>query len=183
MHLAYEARRLHVADIFRNANLRHELIARVISIFLHCKSGKGEQVYPISVFQHRLVVISHGNPYDIGYATVIAGSSSHPQYVMVAPLEIHIMITAKHVHNVMRSRSSVEYIAENVKRIYREPLDEIAHSYDKFIRTVYRYDGTHDAIHISLFVWSQRTLVQQFLYDIGKIFRQCLAYFGACVLR
>ena len=85
------------------------------------------------------------------------------------------MVIAKRIHDDVRTGTAVEDISQNVQGIDSQPLDKVAQGNDEVIGTSCVNDGTDDDIDIGLLVGVHGAFVKQFLNNVGKFFRQCLA--------
>lgn len=94
-----------------------ELSTRVVSVCIHCKRRKMHQVYAIAFFESQHICIPQRDSYDITDASIVSGTRSHPQNIVVAPLYIPIFISAEGIHYDMRARTTVIHIAENVQLV------------------------------------------------------------------
>ena len=115
VHLSNQAQRFLIIMSIGKIHFRHENGARIISVSIHSKGSKRQQIDSVTVFKCSQITISHRHTYHIGYATVIAGSGAHPQNIVIAPLNIEIMIIAQGIHNDMRSRSAIIDVAYDMK--------------------------------------------------------------------
>ena len=181
VHLRNQPQCLFVVIGIGKVHLRSKDGARIIRIGIHCESSQRQQVDAVAVFQCRQVGIAHGHTDNVRYAGVIARCGAHPQYVMVAPLNVEVMVVAKRIHDDMRTRTTVVNIAHDVQRVDCKPLDKLAHGNDKVIRTLGRDNRTDNDIDIRMLVRLYAGLVQQLLNDIGELRRQRFAHFRACV--
>ena len=181
MHLRNQAQSLFIIIGIGKIHLRGKDGTRVIRISIHCKGGQRQQVDAVSVFQRRQVGIAHGHADYVRYAGIIARCSSHPQDIVISPLNIEVVIVAERIHDDMRPRTAVVDVSYDVQGIYRQPLDQLAHGYDEIIRTLGRDDRADDDIDIRMFVGLYARLVQQLLNDVGEFCRQCLAHLRACI--
>ena len=87
------------------------------------------------------------------------------------------MIITESIHDNMRTRSAVVYIAHDMQRVDGQALDKVAHRHNKIIRTLRRDNGTDYDIDIGMFVRFDARFVQQLLNDIRELCWKCLAYF------
>ena len=69
-----------------------ESIARIVSIVLHSISGERHKIDAIAFFKRYEVCVAQRKTYYIADTSVITGSCTHPQYVVVAPLYIPGMV-------------------------------------------------------------------------------------------
>ena len=101
---------------------------------------------------------------------------------MVAPLEIHIVVTAQHVHDLVRSRSAVIDIAQHMQRVYGQALYDICYGTDKAVRRAGLDYGIEYRIDVLMLVVVVKRLVYKLFYDVGILWGQGLADFGAGIL-
>ena len=90
--------------------------------------------------------------YDIGYTDVITSSSTHPQNIMIAPLDIPIMVIAEDIHDMMRSVSSVKDVAQDMERVNGQSLDQVTKCCDESIGAAGTDNGINDDFRICLLV-------------------------------
>ena len=127
VHLCYETLCLLTGRIFAvEVDEGFEYVAGVVGICLHCEGGKGHHIYAVSVLQCLCVCVSQRKAYNRCCAGRVAGGSSHPQYIVVAPLYVKIVIVAEGVHYKMCTGTAVEDVAEYVQTVYRQTLDKVA---------------------------------------------------------
>ena len=89
------------------------------------------------------------------------------------------MVIAEDVHDVVRTMSAVEDVAQDVERIDGESLDQVTECNDEGIGTAGADDGIDNHFRICLLVRQHGILVQQFLDNVRELFRQRLAYLRA----
>ena len=95
---------------------------------------------------------------------------------MVAPLYVEVLAGEQIVHDDMCPGASVEDVAQNVKLVDAEPLDDIADGGDEVLGLACLYDGFDDALEVGFLVIVHGILMQQFFYNVGKLPGQSLAY-------
>ena len=61
------------------------------------------------------VIIPCAYPYNIGNAGCITGCSSHPEYIVVSPLDIYIVIIPQDFYHLISALASVIDIPEYMK--------------------------------------------------------------------
>ena len=105
----------------------------------------------------------------VGYAAVVARSCAHPQYVVISPLDIEVVVGAEYVHNLVGIRTTIEHIAEYVELVDGELLNKVADGNYEVVGTVDIDDGANDYIYISLLVGVESRLMEQLLNDIREI--------------
>jgi len=183
VHLCQQTSSLVVVGHIVGVETRLKIAARVVAIHIHCKGGKRHKIYAIAFFKSGHIAIAQRQSQHIGYTAVVAGRGSHPQGVVIAPLDIEVAITAQYVHNQVSAGASVVDVSEHMKLVYAQALYHIAQSRYESIGLAGRNDSLYNAVEVFLLVIIRRRLVKKLLYDIGKLRRKRLANFGARILR
>ena len=116
---------LFAQTLLEAVHLGHKHGARVVGIGFEGKSGKRQQIDSIAIFEHRLVAISQGYAQHIGNAAVVSGGSTHPEYVVITPLYIKVVIVAEYFHYLVGAWTAVEHVAENVQCVDSKLLYEV----------------------------------------------------------
>ena len=116
---------LFAQTLLEAVHLGHKHSARVVGIGFEGKGGKRQQIDSIAIFEHSLVAIAQGYAQHIGNAAVVSGGGTHPQYVVIAPLHIKVVIVAEDFHNLVGAWTAVEHVAENVQCVDSELLDKV----------------------------------------------------------
>ena len=170
----------HLADavIFTLHMLNGKKRAWIIPVNSIGKVCQRHQIDTIIIFQRVQVAITGTDTDHIGNAGRMAAGCSHPEHIMIAPLDINRMIGHQLVHDCSRSRSSVENITHNMQMIHNQTLDQIAHSHNKFLSTVDADDRIDNLIIISFFIQNIFSFVEQFFNNISEILRQCFSDLG-----
>ena len=145
VHLCQETEGLRVADGFTGYRTETEQGARVVGIGFHREGGKRQQVDAIAVFQYAGIAEAGHETHHVGYTDVVTGSCPHPKNVVVPPLDVPVMIVAKDVHDMMRSVSAVEDVAQDVEHVDGEPLYQVTERDDEVVGTA----GADDAVSVS----------------------------------
>ena len=128
-----------------------------------------------------MVAIAQGDAQHVGNAAIVTGSGTHPQDVVVAPLDIKVVVVAQDVHDFIRAGTAVIDVAQEVQHINGQLLNQVTHGDNEFIYTMGRNDGLDNHIDISLLVWVTTMLVQKLLDDIREILGQCLVNLGTAI--
>ena len=166
-----------------SVNFWHKRHTFVVAIHIKCKGGERQHIDAIAVFKHTLVAITELTTHHIRYTAIVAGSCTHPQNIVVAPLNIKVVIVTQYIHYLMWERSTVEHITENVKHIDSKLLNQVTRRHDEIVGLLRGNDCAHNHIYIRLLVQVVWVLVQKFLNNVWEIRRQCLVYFRASVFR
>ena len=183
MHLRHEANLLLVGVFAAVLESRLENFARVVGIGFHGKGGQGHHVDTISFLKRLRVGIAQAEAQDAGDATEVARRRSHPQDVVVAPLDVDVVEVAERVHDKVCARTAVVDIAEDVQAVDGQALDEIAEGYDEMVSAARTNDGADDDVEVGLLVVVVGTFVQQLFYNIGILLGQTLTHLRAGVFR
>ena len=181
VHLCRESLGLVVQDAGSTIQLRQELRARVVLVCLHRKGGKRHQVDAIAILQGGEVGISQTQSDHIADASVVACRSTHPQDVVVTPLEVPTVIALHRVEDDMCAWTTVVDVAEDMEGVDGETLDHIGDGNDEIVGSAGRDDGIYDDIHVGSLVVVVGTLMQQLLDDVREVGRERLANFRASV--
>ena len=160
-----------------------ERLAWVVAVGIKCKCGQRHKVYTISILQRCEVGVAQTQAQHVADAGVVACGSTHPQHVVIAPLDVPRLVAAHHVHDDVRPRSAVVNVAQDVQLVYGQPLYDVTQGADEVVGAPRRDDGVHDDRHVGRLVLVVGTLVQQLLDDVRELLRQRLAHLRARVLR
>ena len=115
-------------------SLQFKAGARIIFVYLERKRRKREQVDPVSVLKDIQIPVARADPNHIRDTSSLPCRCSHPQNIMVPPLDIQGMIPHQFVHDDMRTRPSVKDISHNMKMIHHKSLDQFGDGLDKLFR-------------------------------------------------
>ena len=100
---------------------------------------------------------------------------------MVAPLHVHAVIAQQGIHDDVRTGSPVENIAHQMQMVHRHALDKFADGDDKIGSLTDVNDSGDDVLKVVPLVRLVAVGVKQFLDNVGVLFRQGGADFGAGV--
>ena len=89
----------------------HELRARVIAIGLHGEGGQGHQVNTVCLLKGSKVSIAQTETDNVADTCVVSCTGTHPENVVVTPLDIPVLVLPQQVENEMSTRSAVVYIS------------------------------------------------------------------------
>ena len=158
-----------------------EVLTGVVGISVHCERGQRHEVDAVAVLQCCHVGVAEREPEHIGYAAGVSCGGSHPQGIMVAPLNVEVVTFLQVVHDDVRAWSAVEYVAQDVELVNAQALDDRTDGSNETLRLPRLYDAPDDAVEIGVLVIIARTFVQHFLYDVGEALGQSLAHLAARV--
>ena len=159
----------------------HKLLAGVVAVDFKRKGGQRYEVDAV-LLDGRQVGVSQTEAQYVADAGIVACRCSHPENVVVAPLDIPGVILSQGVHNLVGSRASVVDIAQNVELVDGQSLYDVADGTDEIVGASRRDDGIDNDGHVGSLVLVVCSLVEQFLDDIGEVLRQRLAYLATSIL-
>ena len=182
VHLCRQQQRL-LVNLIVFQQFGHELGARVVAVGLQGKSGQGDEVDAIAVLEGGQVSVAKRQAQHVADAGIVACAGSHPEHVVVSPLDVPRLVSPHDVHDDVGSRATVVDVAKYVQLVDGQPLDDVAQGADEIVGTSCRYDGVDNDGHVSGLVLVVGTFVQQFLDDVGELAGQRFAHLRAGVLR
>ena len=182
VHLCHELGGTCPLGILGAAVLGQEALAGIAGIGVHRKGGQGQQVDAVAVLEHAMIAVAQRYAQHIGNAAVVAGSSTHPQDIVVSPLDIEVVETAQDVHDLVRAGATIIHVSQNVQYIDSEVLDKVAHGNDEVIGPMRGDDGADNHIDVGLLVGVAAVLMHELLDDVGEVLGQCLVHLGAAIL-
>ena len=166
VHLGNELCSAGTLGVLGTTVLRQEALTGVVGVGIHSKGGQRQQVDAISILKHAVVAIAQGDAQHVGDAAVITGSGTHPQDVMITPLNIKVVVVAQDIHDFIGAGTTVIDVAQEVQHVDGQLLNQVTHGDDEFIHAMSRDDGLDDHIDIGLLVGVAAMLVQKLLDDI-----------------
>ena len=86
---------------------RHELRTGIITVGLHGKGGQGNEVDAIRLFECSEVRIAQTKTDDVTDAGIVSCAGTHPENVMVTPLDIPVLVLTQQVEDQMSPRTAV----------------------------------------------------------------------------
>lgn len=159
----------------------HKDVAGIIGVSLEGEGGEGHEVDAVAFLEDDGVAVAKGKTEDSGYAAAVAGGSTHPEDIVVAPLDVEVVELAEAVHNEVGAGATIEDVAENVKSLDGEALDDVAEGCNKMVGTTSIYNGADDGLVVAMLVGVIGALVEEFLDDVGVFLGKAFAHLGASV--
>ena len=98
--------------------------------------GKGDELAQrdaVVVLEDLVIVVAQVVAQHRGDAGGLTGRSTHPQQVVVAPLDVERMVGEQAVHNLGSAAATVEDIAHQVQVVDGQALDERGERLDKVV--------------------------------------------------
>ena len=176
VHLGNQAEGLLIVLNLVDGHLGGKHLAGVIGVGLHGEGSQRQEVDAVAILQRGQVGIAHGHADDVGHAGIISGGRTHPEQVVVTPLDIKVMIVAEGIHDDVCTRSAVIDVAHDMERIDGEPLDEVAHGDDEVVGPSGGDDGTDNHVDVGMLVGVDARLMKQLLDDVREALGQRLAH-------
>ena len=162
--------------------LRHPDGKVAVAVGLIGKLAQAAQVKAVALLQRFYICIGKRCFQHRGNADGAACGRAHPNGVVIAPLNIHIVMLHQGIHNTVGAGAAVIQIAHDVQLIHGQALDQLAEMNDKRIGLAVFDDADDDLIIIHLFVMVFKMGVQQFVQNMCALWRQAAAHMGAGVL-
>ena len=175
VHLCDEAHLLLVVLGIGGLVVREEALAGIVGVCLHREGGKRQQVDAVAFLQGCHVGEAQRESQHDGDTGVASRCGTHPERVVVAPLDVEVVARQQVVHDDVGTRSAIEDIAKDVQLVDAQFVDDIAYCDDEVSRLSCLYDGLNDSLDVGVLIFVVGAFVQQFLDDIGKLFRQRFA--------
>ena len=97
--------------------LGDEILTRVVAIGFQGKGGQGHEVDAIAVFEGGEVGIAQREAQHVTDAGIVTRCSSHPEHVVVAPLDVPRLVASHDVHDDVGTRASVVNVAKDVQLV------------------------------------------------------------------
>ena len=133
MHLRRQLRIHCIVNIFVK-NLRQKTGTRIVPVHALRKHRQRAQVNSVAVLQYIKSIVTERHTQNIADTRPVARRRAHPRNIMIAPLDIHIMEMHQFLQNDIRSRTTVKYIAQDMKIIDRQTPDQAADHDNKAVR-------------------------------------------------
>ncbi len=173
------------ALVARAVRLRRE-VARLegggVAVALVREHRQRQQVDAVAVLEHVEVVVLQAVFHRRRDARGAAGGGAHPEHVVVAPLDVHVVVAHERLEYFVRVGAAVENIAHDVELVHAHALDEGRELDDERVRALGQNDGGDDVAVILLLVAGVGG-VEQFLEDVRELLWQRLSDLRAGILR
>lgn len=136
----------HVVDILV-IDFWLEDLAGVIPIDLAGKVIQDPEVDPVAVLQAVKGIVFNGIPHDGHHADLIAQGSSHPNHVVVAPLNVHLVAEVDELpHDGVGAGAPVEDVPDYMDVVDADPLDHEAEFRDEVLLDLLIQDPGDDGV-------------------------------------
>ena len=114
VHLPHEENALLIVGLISIAKLRSEGGTGVLAIDLHSEARQRKHVDPVAILQRGEVGIAQGDTYSVGHAGGVPDSSTHPEHIVVTPLDVDIVVGQELVHDELGTRTSVKDVPDDM---------------------------------------------------------------------
>ena len=163
--------------------MRHPDGKIIIAVELLGHALQMAQVDAVAVLQHSVVMISQRGLEHRADADGAARSGTHPYYIVVAPLDIHIVVAHEQIEDDIRAWAAVEQVAHDVQLVHCQMLDQLAQPHDKAVGAAIFNDAAHDLAVVQILVVILKMGVEQLVQNVAAAGRQASAHMVAGMLR
>jgi len=108
-------------------------LAGIIAVDLGRKHRQRTEIDAITIFENIKAVVADTEPDHIGHAGQATCCRSHPEDVVVAPLDIDIMEINQGIHDRIGARSAVEDITDDMQFVDGKLLDQDTQAGDEIL--------------------------------------------------
>ena len=130
------------------------------------KNGQWPQGNAIAGFDYIQIVVADGIGKHRGDQSPGAGGGTHPQNIVVTPLNVHAMAVHQAVHNDVSPGAPVENIADDVQMVAGQRLDDMAQCLDHIGCLADFNDGADDVFVLILLGAVLISQVDQLIDDL-----------------
>ena len=121
----------------------------LVGIDMRGESRERAQADAVAALEHIGVVVAQGVAYDRRDADLTAQRRAHPEYIVIAPLDIDVRVMLyEQVEDSIGPVAAVEKVAHDVQVVYGQPLDEHGKGHDEVGAAVNLHDGVEQALVI-----------------------------------
>ena len=133
--LAFQLEHHHGYGLFRSLD-------RIgVRITAGSKGRQRAQADAVATLQHVRIVIAQAIAHHGGNAGFIPQGRAHPQYIVIAPLDIHRRMLHQEIQNRIRAVATVKKVPHNMQPVHRQPLNQHRKRLDKIRAAVNLHDG------------------------------------------
>ncbi len=144
----------HVQLFSFNICFGEKAVARVIFILLHGKGGQRKHVDTISIFKCVEVVVAKRNANHIGNQCQVSGSGSHPNNIVVSPLDVNRMVIYQTIHYFIGIRPAIKNVTNNMQAVNQQALDKFTDGNDERFCPVDIDNGMENSLEILFFFFT-----------------------------
>ena len=121
---------------------------------------------------------------DVSDAGIVAGSRTHPEDIVVAPLDIQRMMMHEIIHDFIGMGTAVVNVADDVQMVDSQALDQAGQGIDELARATCFQDGIEDfrMIDVAILVFIGLSM-EQFIDDIAEDLGHSLTDFRTRIFR
>ena len=155
-----------------SVGVRHPDGQIVVAIELLGHPLQVAEVDAVAVLHHAVVVVRKGGLQHRADADGTAGRRAHPDHVVVAPLDVHIVVAHQQVKDDVGAGAAVEQVAHDVELVHSQPLDELTETDDELIGAAILDDAADDLAVVKVFVVVLEVGVEQLIQNVTAAGRQ-----------
>ena len=160
VHLRYQSALLFVIALHTCFGVWQEQGTGVVSVGLHGKGSERHHIDAVALFEGARIGIAQRQAKNAGYAAQVARRSTHPEDVVVAPLDVQMVIVAQRVHDEVGSGTAVVDVAKDVETVDSKTLNEVTQADNEVVRAVSINDGLDDDVKVGLLIVVLAAFVQ-----------------------
>ena len=114
VHLPHEEDALLIVGLISITKLGGKGRTRILAVDLHREARQRKHVDTVAILQSREVGIAQSDTYSVGHAGGIPYSCTHPEHIVVTPLDVDIVVGQELVHDELGTRTSVEDVPDDM---------------------------------------------------------------------
>ena len=153
-----------------------------VLVNLICKDGQRPQGDAVTCLNDIQIIIMNGVGQHRCHQSPGAGSSTHPEDVVIAPLDVYRMVRQQLIHHHVGSGAAVKDVAHNVQMIHSQPLDGLTDAFNDAGGLPRLNDGIDDVLIIIPLIRVIGADLQQLIDDSVIALGQRLANLGSGIL-
>ena len=163
----------------RNKGL--EAFAGIIRVLLDGKGQQRPQADAVADLKRVQVIVAGAETDHICNAGLIAAGSAHPENVVVAPLDVNAVIILQNIKHLVRARSPVKKIADDVQAENADLCDQVAHFDNEIVRNAGLDDRLDDFVLVFALGLRHGIAEEQLLDNIAEFLRNLLSDIRTCI--
>ena len=114
VHLPHEENTLLIVGLVCITKLGGKGRTGILTVDLHSEACQRKHVDPVAILQRREVRIAQGDTNSVGHAGGVPDSCTHPEHIVVTPLDIYIVVGQELVHDELGTRTSVKDVPDDM---------------------------------------------------------------------
>lgn len=159
----------------------HKDVAGIIGVSLEGEGGEGHEVDAVAFLEDDGVAVAKGKTEDGGYAAAVAGGSTHPEHVVIAPLDVEMVELTEAIHDEVCAGAAVEDVAQDMEALDGEALNDMTKGRDEVVSATCVDDGADDGFVIAVLIEIVGAFVEELFDNVGILLGEAFANLGARV--